>query len=280
MALAFDFDGTAAVVVTMHGKEQVIEPALAALGLHFLTAPSIDTDHYGTFTRDIDRTGGQCDALLAKAQAGLDLSPKADFSMASEGAFGPHPHIPFVPSGFEMVALLERNSGKAVIGRHLTTATNFMQVEARCWEDVETFAEAIDFPGHAIVVMASKDGPIVAKGMTDRGELMSTCGSFLDTGGPVWLEADMRAHLNPTRMKAVAAAAADLIRRLQARCPVCAYPDWTAVVREGRPCAWCGGPTVEAWMEEYLCEACGHRAEHCIDPERKGEPGHCNYCNP
>ena len=106
------------------------------------------------------------------------------------------------------------------------------------------------------------------------------CCSFLDARGSVWLEADMRAHLNPTRMEAVAAAAADLIRRLQARCPACAYPDWTAVVREGRSCAWCGGPTVEAWMEEYLCMACGHRAEQYIDPDRKGEPGHCNYCNP
>ena len=279
MTLAFDLDGKAAIVATMHGKERVIEPAFTALGLRFLTAPSIDTDRFGTFTRDVDRAGSQRDALLAKAQAGLDLSPDAAFALASEGAFGPHPHIPFVPSGFEMVALLERKTGEAVIGRHLATSTNFMQAEARSWEDVETFAEAIGFPGHAIVVMTSKDGPILAKGMTDGGELRSICGSSLDARGSVWLEADMRAHLDPTRMEAVAAAA-DLVRRLQARCPICAYPDWTAQVRDGRPCAWCDGPTVEAWMEEYLCEDCGHRAEHCIEPERKGRPDHCNYCNP
>lgn len=280
MALAFDFNGKAAIVATMHGKEQVIEPALAGLGLHFLTPPSIDTDCFGTFTREIERTGSQCDALLAKAQAGLDLSPKAEFAVASEGAFGPHPHLPFIPSGFEMVALLERNSSKAVIGRHLTTATNLMQIEARCWEDIETFSEAMKFPSHAIVVMACKDGPLLAKGVTQRGELRSTCIPFIDAGCSVWLEADMRAHLNPTRMEAIAIAAADLVHRLQSRCPVCVYPDWTAVIRDGRPCAWCGGPTVESWIEEYLCKACGHRAQHCINPERKGEPGHCNYCNP
>ncbi len=35
-------DGKAAIVATLHGKEQVIELALAGLGLHFLTVPSID----------------------------------------------------------------------------------------------------------------------------------------------------------------------------------------------------------------------------------------------
>jgi hypothetical protein len=280
MSLAFDLDGRAVVIATMHGKEQVIEPALAGLGLHFLSAPSIDTDRFGTFTRDIGRAGSQRDALLAKAQAGLDLSPDADFALASEGAFGPHPQIPFVPSGFEMVALLEGKTGKAVIGRHLSTATNFMQVEARSWAEVQTFAEAIGFPGHAIVVMESKDGPVLAKGLTSEVELKSICHPYFKARGPIWLEADMRAHLNPTRMEAVAAAAADLVHRLQARCPACSYPDWTPQVRDGRPCAWCDGPTVEAWIEEHLCEACGHRAEQCIEPERKGAPAHCHYCNP
>lgn len=280
MNLAFELDGKAAVVATMHGKGRVIEPAFAPLGLRFLAAPSIDTDCYGTFTRDIGRAGSQRDALLAKAQAGLDLLPEADFALASEGAFGPHPQIPFVPSGFEMVGLLERRSGKAVIGRHLTTATNFMQVDARSWSEVETFADAIGFPGHAIVVMQGKNGPVIAKGVTREGELKSICDPHIAARGSIWLEADMRAHLNPTRMEAVAAAAADLVSRLQARCPACTYPDWTPRLRGGRPCAWCNGPTVEAWIEEYLCEACGHHTERCIEPERKGEPGHCNECNP
>ncbi|MBU3991264.1 MAG: hypothetical protein KKA12_01705 [Alphaproteobacteria bacterium] len=280
MSLAFDLDGKTAVIATMHGKEQVIEPALAGLGLRFLAAPAIDTDRFGTFTRDIARAGSQRDALLAKAQAGLDLSHEADFAVASEGAFGPHPNIPFVPSGFEMLGVLERKSGKIVIGHHLTTATNFMQVEVRSWAEVQTFAQAIGFPRHAMVVMKSKDGPVLAKGMTSESELKSICHSHFEFRGPVWLEADMRAHLNPTRMEAVTAATADLIRRLQARCPTCVYPDWTPQIRDGRPCAWCNGPTVEAWIEEYVCEACGHEEEQCIEPERKGEPGHCHYCNP
>lgn len=280
MSISFELDGKSAVVATMHNKQQVIEPALTELGLRFLTAPVIDTDRFGTFTRDIDRAGTQRDALLAKARAGLELSPEADFAVASEGSFGPHPLIPFLPSGFEMVGLLERKSGKIVIGRHLTTATNFMQVEARSWTEIAAFAEAIGFPGHSIVVMETQDGPVVAKGIFSEDALRAVCRPLIEGGEPVWLETDMRAHLNPKRMEAVAAAVADLARRLRARCPACGHPDWTAEFRDGRPCAWCDGPTVEVWIEHYTCESCGRSAESCIEPERKGDPGRCHTCNP
>ena len=103
----------------MHGKQRVIEPVLARLGLRFLPPPPIDTDCYGTYTREIGRSGSQREALLAKAQAGLDMCLDADFAIASEGAFGPHPQMPFLPSGFEMLALLDRLSGKVVVGSHL-----------------------------------------------------------------------------------------------------------------------------------------------------------------
>lgn len=279
-AAAFDLHGKAAIIVTMHGKAEVIEPALAGLGLRFLASPRIDTDLYGTFTRDVGRAGSQRDAVLAKAQAGLDLMPEADYALASEGAFGPHPYIPFVPSGLEMVAILERESGKAVIGHRLADRTNFMQIEALSLQEAEAFAGRIGFPDHAMVVMKDMAGPVIAKGLREWAELRSICGAHIDASGSVWLEADMRAHVNPTRMKAIAAAAADLARRLRALCPACGYPDWIPKTREGRPCAWCGGPTLEAWMEEHGCEECGHRVAHCIDPERKGRPSHCGYCNP
>lgn len=264
----------------MHGKHRVIEPVLARLGLRFLPLPPIDTDRYGTFTREIGRSGSQREALLAKAQAGLDMCLDADFAIASEGAFGPHPQMPFLPSGFEMVALLDRVSGKVIVGSHLTTATNFDQYEAATLVEGYAFAERVGFPGHSIVVMAGREGPILAKGVTCTNALEAVCRAQSASDRPVWLEADMRAHLNPTRMGAVAEAAADLARRLQARCPTCTFPGWTPRLRAGRPCAWCNGPTVEAWIEEYVCEACGNRAEYRIEPGRKGDPGHCDYCNP
>jgi hypothetical protein len=264
----------------MHGKAAVIEPALAKQGLRFVAPPPIDTDRFGTFTRDVARAGSQREALLAKAQAGLDHVPEADFAAASEGAFGPHPQMPFLPAGHEMVALLERSSGQAVIGRHLTSSTNFLQAQAASQAEVHAFADRVGFPEHALIVMADRAGPILAKGVTDAHLLATTCAAQCASGRPVWLEADMRAHFNPTRMAAIAAATDDLIRRLTARCPICAHPDWVPQTTGGRPCKWCGGATIEPWIEAYSCDACGHSAERIVDPDRAGSPAHCGDCNP
>lgn len=280
MARPFELAGRSAIVVTMHGKEQALEPALGRLGLRFLPAPSLDTDLFGTFTRDVARAGSQREALLAKARAGLQVAPGADFAVASEGAFGPHPQIPFVSSGLELVALFERKSGRAVIGYDLTTATNFAQSEARNLDAVGRFADQIGLPDHAAVVMASSEGPLVAKGVTARDRLLETCASVLEAGGSVWLEADMRAHMNPTRMAAIARAADNLAQRLESRCPTCDFPDWTLRILSGRPCGWCGEPTDEPWIEVRSCEACGKSAEVVIEHMRKAVPGACRACNP
>ena len=268
------------VVATMHGKERVIGPVLADLGMRVLAIPQIDTDRFGTFTRDVARSGSQVEALLAKAQAGLGLAPDADFVVASEGAFGPHPQIPFLPSGLEMVALLQRQTGKAIIGRELTAKTNFAQVEARSWQEIKAFADRIGFPDHAMIVMNSQEGPIIAKGIEDARTLSDLALPVIRRRGAVWLESDMRAHFNPTRMESIALATADLARRLGARCPQCGFPGWIPRLRGGRPCSWCEGPTHESWIEVLYCQLCDRSQEQTIEPVRKADPGHCPSCNP
>lgn len=276
----FETRGRTAVVATMHGKERVIIPALAPLGLAFLPCPAIDTDRFGTFTRDIRRAGSQRAALDAKARAELAAAPGADYAVASEGAFGPHPAFPFIPSGFELVGLLERQSGAMIVGRYLSLDTNFRQAQASTIDEVEAFAQAIGFPGHAIVLMAGRDGPIIAKGVSDRSILISQAQVAIECGGSVWLEADMRAHHNPHRMASIALAAEDLLLALTERCPVCDYPGWTPRTKDGRPCRWCTSPTYEIWTEVRQCAMCGHETTRCLDPDRRAEPGHCPSCNP
>jgi hypothetical protein len=101
--------GTRTVLATMHGKESVIAPILReALGLDVVLAAGLDTDAFGTFTREIDRPGTQVDTARMKAQAGLRMDPAAAIGIASEAIFFAHPHIPFVPMAREIVMLLER----------------------------------------------------------------------------------------------------------------------------------------------------------------------------
>jgi len=264
----------------MHGKDLVIAPALEQLGLRVIACPGLDTDSFGTFTRDIARSGNQHAALLAKAKAGLALAGQADFAVASEGAFGPHPQMPIVPTGLELVGIVERTSSRSIIGMHQTIDIHFARVNARTTEDVAEFVRKTGRADHSWVVMATRDGPIIAKGLSDPDMLLETAVGLIAQNGSVWLETDMRAHRNPTRMRAIAAAAADLVRRLRARCPRCDYPDWVGYHQPGRPCAWCATPTDETWYERFDCENCGHGARRKIEEWRAADPGRCPSCNP
>jgi Kef-type K+ transport system membrane component KefB len=60
-----------------------------------------------------------------------------------------------------------------------------------------------------------------------------------DSRGQVWLEADMRAHRNPTRMRSIRRVGVALARRLATPCPSCMAPGWA--------CWTSGGATPPCW---------------------------------
>ena len=112
-----------AILATMHRKEQVIAPVLQeALGLRVEALPGFDTDRFGTFTGEIARAGTQLEAARRKAEAAFRAMPDAPLALASEGSFGPHPSLAFVPCGIELVLLIERRSGLEIAGWDLTVA--------------------------------------------------------------------------------------------------------------------------------------------------------------
>ena len=260
----------------MHGKARAIAPSLATLGLRFLPSPPIDTDRFGTFTRDIARTGSQREALIAKARAGLVLVPEAQFAIASEGAFGPHPEFALVPGDLELVGLFERRTGEAIVGTHLTAETNYRQAAVHSWREAEIFASEIGFPGHALIVRSERGGPVLAKGVDRVGDLRR----WLEQLGQVWLETDMRADRNPLRMEAIRFAAEDLKARLLARCPRCRFPDWVPLARGGRRCGGCGSATHDIYVEEKRCRACHFSDRRVLNPDRQADPALCVSCNP
>lgn len=275
-----DIAGRTAVIVTMHDKESVIEAGLAGLGLRFLPPPKIDTDGFGTFSGEIPRTGSQRDALLAKAGAGLDAVAAADFALASEGAFGPHPVYGFVPGGRELVVLLDRTSGQHVIGEDLTLDTNFASCDVRSLSEAQDFAQRIGFPDHGLLLAPPGGGGPFLKDVRDGAAFDTTIAALLAAHGGVHLRTDMRAHRNPTRRASIARAVADLALRLDQRCPDCGFPDWRGVLRAGRRCGWCGTETQDSADRLYRCRSCGLERVEPIDPGRMADPVHCPSCNP
>ena len=56
------YKNTVTVLATMHAKERVIGPILRdELGLIIGLAMGVNTDQFGTFSREVERTGSQLD---------------------------------------------------------------------------------------------------------------------------------------------------------------------------------------------------------------------------
>lgn len=283
----FQLAGAKTVVATMHGKERVIVPLLAeALGLDCVVPPAFDTDRFGTFTREIERTGSQRDAARAKIAAAFQHVPDARVAVASEGSFGPHPEIPFAPLGRELVLLVDRQAGLEIPGYDATTDTNFAHSIVDGPAAALAFAERVRFPEHGLVVIGCRGdqpAPDIAlwKGIVTADALERAVRGVAARCGAAFVETDMRAHFNPTRMQAIERATRDLVRRFRSRCPDCAYPGFDVTERiPGLPCEWCGEPTQVIKADVSSCAACGLRLERSVGDRVAADPGWCNWCNP
>ncbi|HEX6041918.1 DUF6671 family protein, partial [Longimicrobium sp.] len=145
-------------------------------------------------------------------------------------------------------------------------------------------ARVLSFPSHGLVVFAEggAEGGLtrVADGIVAWGPLREAVGQALDATGCARLANDFRAHVNPTRHAAIAAAAGELARRVTVRCPDCGGPGYGPVrVERGLPCGWCHAPTagVRAWVDG--CGLCGaERARPAAG--RVAPPDTCSFCNP
>lgn len=282
------FRGRRAVLATMHRKEQAIAPVLEeAPGLRIEVAHGLDTDRFGTFTREVPRPGTQRETARLKAQAALAAVPEADYGLASEGSFGPHPWLPWIGGGRELIVLMDRDGGFELVGADLTAETNCGSRLVSSVADALAFAQSVGFPSHAIVVIGVRNGePDVSKGvykgLMTAEELENAVRVVLEQHGAAHVESDMRAHVNPTRMAAIGRATRDLARLALSGCPRCERPGFDVVERrEGLPCAECGMPTRRIRMEIVGCLGCGFREERApATGQTLASPAECDLCNP
>lgn len=282
----FSVEGKTAVLATMHGKELVIKPLLeGGLRLKMRLPDHFDTDRFGTFSRDIERKGSQLDAARAKILAAFEHDPEACVGIASEGSFGPHPFIPFATLGREIVVLLDRETGLELIGHYADLSPNLRHEPVTDVQAALAFAERIGFPDHGLIVIGTNgDQPapdrLLRKTIETAAELSAAVDEALALCGAAHIETDMRAHRNPTRMRAIKRATVDLVRHYRRLCPQCGRPGYAITERLfGLPCSWCGGPTDAMQAEVMVCVGCGHRTMRPVEATT-ADPGHCNNCNP
>ena len=274
--------GRRAAFLTQHGKERVVAPTLeAALGCNVSLVTGYDTDLLGTFTRDIPRAGSQIEAARKKARIGMELSGLS-LGLASEGSFGPDPMGMF-PWNVELLILVDDERGLEVVGV-AQGAANFSHLLTADWAAAEAFAKQARFPAHHLVVRPeSEDDPRIRKGIAAWAELEAAFAWALaeSANGRAFVETDMRAHANPTRMGNIRLAAEDLVKKMRSLCPACGTPGFWIVERvKGLPCEACAGPTRETRAEIFGCLKCAHRDTRERADRQVADPGHCDYCNP
>ncbi|MCS6815191.1 MAG: hypothetical protein NZ772_16680, partial [Cyanobacteria bacterium] len=259
---------------------------MEALGVQVQVPEHFDTDRFGTFTRDIDRPGDQIETARLKAKAAMEITGET-LAIASEGSFVPHPWLPGLPINREVVVLLDAQHDLEIVGQVTSTNTNFRHETVHSLAEAIAFAKAIGFPHHGLVAMtqrSTKDPSHIIKGITDYDHLQAAVEQLAQqtSDGSVHLETDMRAHMNPTRMKVIAEATQDLLFNLQQSCPQCGAPGFTGRDRQpGLPCALCQSPTTLTLAIVYHCRRCGYSQEKLYpDGQYTADPTYCSYCNP
>ena len=276
------YSGQCVALLTQHGKQTPLGEVLGNnLGCQIKHVSEYDTDQLGTFTRDIARAGSQLDAARTKARIGMTLSG-LPIGLASEGSFGPDPFSFMLPHNLELLVWIDDRLSIEVVAT-ASAKTNFSHKTVADWLEARDFAESVGFPEHYLIVRPDNEHhPDFRKGLSNWGELKDavTWALVLSSSRKAFIETDMRAFANPTRMQNIRRAAGALVQKLQSLCPACGAPGFakSGVIR-GLPCEDCGQPTEEAKADIHSCVRCEYQT--LVDRQaRYAAPGNCAYCNP
>lgn len=269
-------------IATRHNKEQVIAPIFQQVfDARPFVSSFINTDQFGTFTREIERKDSPLETLRKKCEYGRKLSG-CNLVVASEGSFGAHPSIPFTSANEEIVLFTDYNQGIEIMGKHLSTDTNHFEKQVMNLSDLDDAFQKIGFPEHGIIIRNNSNKEVLMKGIEDESRIRTYVSALLKEGLDVQIESDMRALYNPTRMKIIQTATENLIEKINSLCPSCKAPGFTVTdSKPGLPCSECGLPTRSIKYQIKTCQKCKHEEKiHHPFGKEKEDPMYCEFCNP
>jgi hypothetical protein len=281
------YQGACFILTTKHAKSIAIAPPfwekLGASVLEYV----VDTDTLGTFSGEVEREGNALECARRKCEWSLErLGDKVEFALASEGSFGPHPFIPFLPCDHEILYFIDRRHGFHLHMSHLSEKTNYRTEAVGSLEALQKLAKENQFPSHALILRPNgrETKSTIFKGVDTQSALEAAFRECMGNAsdGKVWVETDMRAQFNPSRMEVIGELATKLADRLSTHCPKCDTPGWGKVrVEKGLECSWCGTETELVKSEVFGCVKCDHEeTTGRADGLTKAEQGNCGYCNP
>ena len=273
-----------AVLATMHGKEAALAPAFAALGVELIVPAAFDSDRFGTFGGEIARAGTMEEAARAKLAAAMEMTGLSA-GLASEGAYGPHPVVPFLAFGREILVWRNTVTGQEIVESIIDEQPVYDHEEATDLGGLAPFLARVGFPDTAVIVApASQRTAPTGKGLRRLEDLDAALRLAVQRChlAKAFVQTDMRAFMNPRRMTLIGKLGKKLADRLSHPCPRCDMPGWGLLRTErGLPCSCCGMKTNLVAHEVHGCGICGaERDVPRADGKTEADPANCPICNP
>ncbi|PHK02385.1 hypothetical protein VF10_38615 [Nostoc linckia z13] len=276
------FQGRSLLIATKHQKESVIAPIMEReFGVDCFVWPAFDSDLLGTFTGEVERTDSALTTVKKKCLQAMVLT-NCDLAIANEGSFGPHPTLFFAHADEEILVLIDQKNGLEITATELSLKTNFNGALITSEDELRNFAAEIGFPEHALIISRQKNNfDLIVKGIADWEKLLSSYHKVKLDNGDAYVETDMRAMFNPTRMKVIETAAQKLADKIKSLCPSCQMPGFGVTeAAQGLPCNLCGFPTRSTLTHIYRCMHCRFSLEKRHPHGKEGEdPTYCDLCN-
>ena len=276
------YKGIKILLATKHNKEEAIrEPFADHFSAQIYVPNDYDTDQYGTFSGEIKRTGTPLETVIKKAQGAISRY-HCQYAIANEGSFGPHPLYCFFPIDMELMVFIDRENKLTVIETEISTETNFAHQDISSNDDYSPFLSRMKFGTHGLIIKNAEDNQVIAKGITQINQLEVILNTAFAKCKKIRLETDMRAMLNPTRMKVIHSLAQKLAIRLKNSCAKCQSPGFGKKSTKGKlKCEDCGTDTELHQFNVLSCIKCDHAEINVREDGRtKADPKHCPYCNP
>lgn len=277
------FQNRKIIIATKHQKESVIAPVFEKeLGVCCFTDSTFDTDLFGTFSGEIERKLDPLATARAKCLGAMKQA-KCDLGIASEGSFGSHPTLHFIPANEEFMVFIDTKNKLEITSREIRTQTNFAGKQVTNTKDLMDFALASGFPLHGLILRkAVNDYSAIKKGITDSEFLKMAFEEIADNTMGAYVETDMRAMYNPTRMGVIQQTAQNLVQKIKSICPACQFPGFAiSSAQKGLLCKSCGLPTNSILQYNYVCKMCDYCKVEVYPHDKTAEDlMYCNYCNP
>jgi len=270
------------ILASKHKKEMAIrKPFEDAFNANIFVPDDYDTDQFGTFTGEIPRQGTSYETVITKAKKACSCY-NFDYGIANEGSFGHHPTVYFAPGDIELMSFIDNKNDIIIVESEITTETNFAHLDIAITDEYGPFLDRIKFGSHGLVLRAVDDNRLIAKGVNQIDDLRNLLKSNFKKYQIIRLETDMRAMMNPTRMKVINKLAVKLVNRVQNTCKKCKSPGFGKVTVSGRLlCKSCGSET-DLYRQRVLeCIKCDYW-EYLPrkDGLNKSDPKYCPCCNP